>query len=507
MKTKKILLILCLSLGILISQTGCNSVSQSSTQTISVTPTATSQPSPTEVPSVTPVPTATIELAAPIEPTATLVGDPVRGGLLYDSWWIPLGAQIPQEDHPLWASQSTNPVTKSQTWRCVECHGWDYKGAGGDYGPNSIHFTGFPGVAQWSGGNPYEILAALQGAKNPDHDFSAAIGEQGLIDLALFISQVMLDDDQVIGTDKQIMVSYDLAAGKTLFEATCTPCHGTRGTGVNFSDELGPEYLATVARDDPWEFLHKARHGQPTMPDMPSTLTGGWSLEDQVNLMAYVQTLTLVEPVTEGGQIYDRWWTSLGTSAPAEAQPLWNLENGNLFSPFTWRCVSCHGWDYKGSAGEDFPNTGYPGLSSDSSEATLMAWLDGSTSPDHNFLPYLGQDALDKLIAFMQGGLVDMSVYINADKTTNGDKTNGENLYQSACLRCHGEDGQTVVLDDEFPESYLGDVANDDPWEFLHTVAYGEPGENMPTYLNLDWSWQDIADVLAYAQDLPRMER
>lgn len=484
------------------TQTGCQADRVSPAPVVS--PTEASLSSPTASPSTTLMPTAT---SASTELTETLIGNPVRGGLLYDTWWIPLGAQTPKVDHPLWASQNTNPFTKSQTWRCVECHGWDYQGADGDYGPTSSHYTGFPGILQWAGENPSDILATLHGATNADHDFSGVISEQGLIDLALFISQTMLDDSQVIGPDKKAAINHAPEVGKTLFEATCTPCHGPQGTGVNFSDEVGPEYLATVAINDPWEFLHKARFGQPTMPEMPSALTNGWTLQDQVNLMAYVQTLTLAAPVTEGGQIYDRWWVSLGVTAPQTAHPLWQEENGDLFGPFTWRCVSCHGWDYKGIAGGDGTTTGYPGLPFETSETTLRAWLDGSANPEHNFLPYMDAATLDRLIAFMQEGLVDMSLYINADKTVNGDKTHGETLYQSACLRCHGEDGQSVVLDDEFPDSYLGDAANDSPWEFLHTVAYGEPGENMPTYLNLDWSWQDIADVVAYAQDLPRMEK
>jgi len=72
-------------------------------------------------------------------------GNSVTGGLLYDQWWVVTGAEQPTEDHPLWASQSTNTRSGPDTWRCKECHGWDYQGADGAYGSGS-HLTGFPGT-------------------------------------------------------------------------------------------------------------------------------------------------------------------------------------------------------------------------------------------------------------------------------------------------------------------------------------------------------------------------
>jgi thiosulfate dehydrogenase len=52
-----------------------------------------------------------------------------HGGLLYDMWWrVVPGASEPKSDQPLWSLQSTNKRNGSVTWRCKECHGWDYKG-------------------------------------------------------------------------------------------------------------------------------------------------------------------------------------------------------------------------------------------------------------------------------------------------------------------------------------------------------------------------------------------
>ena len=113
------------------------------------------------------------------ESTPELFGNSLRGGLLYDKWWKPLGLDAPETDHPLWATQTDNTRSGADTWRCKECHGWDYKGAEGAYSGGS-HFTGFTGVFQGAGTDPNELLAALQGATNADHDFSVVMDEQAL---------------------------------------------------------------------------------------------------------------------------------------------------------------------------------------------------------------------------------------------------------------------------------------------------------------------------------------
>ncbi|MHC5004711.1 MAG: hypothetical protein ACYTJ0_16480, partial [Planctomycetota bacterium] len=69
--------------------------------------------------------------------------DPIRGGMIYDKWWAVLALPEPEGDHPLYPPDG--PRSGSTTWRCKECHGWDYKGADGAYSSGS-HYTGIPGV-------------------------------------------------------------------------------------------------------------------------------------------------------------------------------------------------------------------------------------------------------------------------------------------------------------------------------------------------------------------------
>src|SRR3990172_490672 len=69
-----------------------------------------------------------------------------KGGRLYDQWWKEAGVQAPAGNQALWATQTTNTRSGADTWRCKECHGWDYLGKDGAYGSGS-HKTGFVGVS------------------------------------------------------------------------------------------------------------------------------------------------------------------------------------------------------------------------------------------------------------------------------------------------------------------------------------------------------------------------
>jgi thiosulfate dehydrogenase len=78
-----------------------------------------------------------------VQPARFVLADAVRGGKLYDRWWVVNGVPEPTGDHPLYPNNGQQ--SGSVTYRCKECHGWDYKGLDGAYGSGS-HFTGILGV-------------------------------------------------------------------------------------------------------------------------------------------------------------------------------------------------------------------------------------------------------------------------------------------------------------------------------------------------------------------------
>lgn len=432
-----------------------------------------------------------------------LFGDALRGGLIYDKWWKTLGLDAPEEDHSLWATQDSNTRSGADTWRCKECHGWDYKGADGAYGGGS-HFTGFVGVIQFSGGDANEVLAALQGATNADHDFSAYMDEQALTDLALFIAEETMDYSEFT-TDDKMAVSADVALGETLYQDNCAECHGPEGLAINFGKYANKlDYVSAIANGNPWEFMHKARFGQPAT-EMVSVIDAGWSLEEQAALLAYAQTLPNASVITQGGQLYDKWWKSLHMDdAPEGEQPLWATQDTNTRDGGdTFRCKECHGWDYRGAEGAYAGGSHFTGFTGVYGSTDVLAWLDGTNSADHDFSAYMDADALNMLASFVEEGLVDFTLYVNYDdKSVIGDATSGQASYEIACARCHGDDGKAMNFGDDDNPKYLGDLAADNPWEVMHKAANGQPATAMPSALNLGWSWQDIADVVAYLQTL-----
>ncbi len=460
-------------------------------------------------------PTSPPPTDAPPEPTeVVLSGSVSNGGKAYDKWWVVGGADEPSEDQPLWATQSTNERSGKDSWRCKECHGWDYQGADGAYGSGS-HFTGFAGLLATAPDMSHgELLAWLDGSTNADHDFSAA-GEGALADLVVFLSLGMIEVSPFIDADTKDAIGGDLASGEALFTGTCVACHGADGRQINFGDDDDPEYVGTVASGNPWEFIHKVRAGQPgSNPPMPSAIDSGWTTQDVVDVLTYAQTLP-TEPappgsVSRGGLLYDKWWNVVGMDAPAEDNPLWARQDTNARSGGdTWRCKECHGWDYMGpdgayGSGSHF--TGFPGVfnAQDNELDALVAQLTGGIDPEHDFSA-MGDDAIIDLASFLRAGLVDVSPFIDSDTKAalGGDATNGETLYMAACSVCHGEDGRMINFHDPDDPEYVGTVASGNPWEFIHKVRAGQPGTGMPSAIDSGWSMQDIIDVLTFAQGFP----
>ena len=276
-------------------------------------------------PAPTPAPTAVTPSTEAPQPTEVIItGSTSQGGRLYDQWWREASVDEPSGDQPLWAGQTTNTRSGPDTWRCKECHGWDYKGASGAYGSGS-HLTGFAGVIEAAGGHsPAELLAALNGTTNADHDFSA-MGDEALGSLVVFLRDGLEDVAPYINAETKAAIGGDAAHAQELFSSVCATCHGADGRLLNFGDEDEPEYVGTIAADNPWEFIHKVRVGQPGT-SMPAAIERGWTMQDVVDVLTYAQTLPTEAPppgsVSRGGRLYDTWWSEAGLDTPTADQPL-----------------------------------------------------------------------------------------------------------------------------------------------------------------------------------------
>ncbi|MEK7353018.1 MAG: c-type cytochrome [Chloroflexota bacterium] len=247
---------------------------------------ACSQPATTPT-TPTPAPPAA-QPATPPPPSAATIA---TGGKLYDNWMKTAGVATPEGNSPLWAGQTTNKRTGADTWRCKECHGWDYKGKDGAYGKGS-HLTGFPGVyGAATTKTVVELTATLKGSANANHNFSTYLKDDQISALAAFLKAgAILDETQYIDYATKKPKSADAAKGKQLFESVCAACHGTDGKTLNFGSAEAPEYVGTHALDNPWEFIHKVQFGQPGA-GMPSGVEQQRSVQDAVNILAHAQTL------------------------------------------------------------------------------------------------------------------------------------------------------------------------------------------------------------------------
>jgi thiosulfate dehydrogenase len=204
------------------------------------------------------------------------------GGRLFDNRYEALALDEPEETHPAYPSEGKS--TGASTWRCKECHGWDYKGAGGAYAKGS-HFTGIGGVQQMIGADPRRIVGTLT---DETHRFTAElIPSEAMERLALFVTRGQHETDFYIDFDTK-KARGDAARGERYFQNICAACHGFDGKALNFGDDEEPEYIGTVAAENPWETLHKIRNGQPGWP-MPALRI--LPIQDVVDILSYSQTL------------------------------------------------------------------------------------------------------------------------------------------------------------------------------------------------------------------------
>ncbi len=203
-----------------------------------------------------------------------------RGGILYDNWPTEIGIKI-NETHPSYPAAGKKKG--GSTWRCKECHGWDYKGAAGAYRTGS-HYSGIGGIRAYANLDPINIVKIL---KDKTHSFGNRIPDSELEAISFFVAYGQIDMDLYIDrrTNKSIG---DPVNGGRIYLSTCVKCHGEDGKEINFKDAKNPAYIGTVSNKNPWETLHKIRWGHPGS-QMISLLFV--NLKEQLDALSFCQAL------------------------------------------------------------------------------------------------------------------------------------------------------------------------------------------------------------------------
>jgi nitrate/TMAO reductase-like tetraheme cytochrome c subunit len=201
-----------------------------------------------------------------------------------------------------------------------------------------------------------------------------------------------------------------------------------------------------------------------------------------------------------GGKLYDKWFKVVKAPTPKDTHMSWPASNTKKKGNATHRCKSCHGWDYMGKDGayaSGSYKTGISGLRgfAGGDPAKVVAALKDAT---HGYTGKMDEGTMNTLAMFVTQGQVDMDAYIErASKKAKGDAAKGKDYYGTLCVNCHGANGMEPK---DMPA--LGELSNGNPWEVLHKILNGQPGEGMPGLRALP---QNVSsDVLAYLQTLPK---
>jgi thiosulfate dehydrogenase len=266
-------------------------------------------------------------------------------------------------------------------------------------------------------------------------------------------------------------------------------------------------------------------------------------------------TATIAQ-IARGGRLYDNWMkeaniassqlngarSATGTyllyadhaedvdGRDANGNPIGGLPLDNN-DDATFRCKTCHGWDYKGVDGRYGSTTsdnytGFIGVLDAQSKYTIQELeaiiSDGIPHPDnpdlkaHKFGTWLTDPAdITALAMFIKYGVMDANdVVWTFTGWGKGDAGNGKALYNgpAGCSggACHEDDGKGLDFDDaDNAVEFVGTLANDNPWEMIHKIRFGDAGEEaMPSiYISegvaTGLTTQDAIDVLTHTQSLP----
>jgi mono/diheme cytochrome c family protein len=230
------------------------------------------------------------------------------------------------------------------------------------------------------------------------------------------------------------------------------------------------------------------------------------ALAQTADIAAEDQQLGPVFMLSLGGKLYDDLWPILELPPPEGRNPA--FADRAPTDHDTWRCVSCHGWDYGGAGGER------AGVAPRAAAASLVPLkgvdpaiiIEKIIAPSHPFpsdaLPDL---ALFLLGAFISDGQYDRNLLLDENGKARGDPEAGRAIFEGACINCHELDGRAFLRGEVGDPASLGRIARTRPEQALHKIMNGVPLAEMLSLRFL--SEEAIADLMAYVQTLDTPKR
>jgi len=209
--------------------------------------------------------------------------------------------------------------------------------------------------------------------------------------------------------------------------------------------------------------------------------------------------------VSLGGKLYDNFWAGSGASPPEMRNPAFpsDLTVSNIDS---WRCSSCHGWDYNGAAkadGSPQQQKQFVGLRHlQGTDPFNMLELFTRAHPDQNALSSGGLP-LDLLLLFLTVGQYDQENFRPEKSLSQKSLSRGRDIFEGVCMSCHDPSGKSGFQVRPGMRGSLGWQARNQPKRMIHKIINGVPGESMLAIRFMDET--DIADLVAYLKTLDRV--
>ena len=205
--------------------------------------------------------------------------------------------------------------------------------------------------------------------------------------------------------------------------------------------------------------------------------------------------------LARGGKLYDKWFAVIKAEKPKDTHSAWPASNTKKKGNTTWRCKSCHGWDYTGAAGayaSGSYKTGIKGVNgmAGADPQKIIAVL---KDDQHKLADQMSDQDFMDLALFVSKGLIDMNPYVDrASKAPKGgDAARGAGYFNTLCAQCHGTDG---TLPKDMKKTLGKQMGN--PWEVMHKIQNGQPAEQMPALRALDP--QITVDIMTHLATLPK---
>ena len=207
--------------------------------------------------------------------------------------------------------------------------------------------------------------------------------------------------------------------------------------------------------------------------------------------------------INAGGRLYDNHWSIIEIEPPSTLNPLYpnKVQTPSLS---TWRCVTCHGWDYAGRKGHLKNTAGSETFRSLTNmvgrpPGEIVLKLKGSHQA---IVAPLSIAQLRKLALFVSHGQYNVSLVMTPTGVAIGNALYGKDIYGSACVGCHGLKGLEPIMGETGDRSSLGWIARNRPQQAVHKIRNGVSKADMLSLRFLDLS--SIGDLLAYLQSMDR---